>query len=123
MTHDNLLYDLSKAFALRIIKLHRYLNEEKQEKMMAYQIYKSGTSIGANVSESMHAQSRADFIHKLEIALKEARETKYWLELLYESDTIEEKEFSSIVKDNNVLIGTIVNIVKKTKEAEPGKLE
>ena len=93
MTHDNLLYDLSKAFALRIIKLNRYLREEKHEYMMSNQIYKSGTSIGANVSESMHAHSRADFINKLEIALKEARETKYWLELLHESDTIEEKHF------------------------------
>lgn len=116
MTHDNLLYDLSKAFALRIIKLNRYLREERNEFMMSHQIYKSGTSIGANVSESMHAQSRADFIHKLEIALKEARETKYWLELLYESETIEEKHFSSIINDNNILIGTITNIVKKTKE-------
>ena len=116
MTHDNLLYDLSKAFALRIIKPNRYLREEKHEYMMSHQIYKSGTSIGANVSESMHAQSRADFINKLEIALKEARETKYWLERLYESDIIEEKHFSSIVNDNNILIGTITNIVKKTKE-------
>lgn len=116
MTHDNLLYDLSKAFALRIIKLNRYLREERNEFMMSHQIYKSGTGIGANVSESMHAQSRADFIHKLEIALKEARETKYWLELLYESETIEEKHFSSIINDNNILIGTITNIVKKTKE-------
>jgi four helix bundle protein len=115
MTHDNLLYDLSKAFALRIIKLNRYLREEKHEYMMSHQIYKSGTSIGANVSESMHAQSRAEFINKLEIALKEARETKYWLELLYESDIIEEKHFSSIVNDNIILIGTITNIVKKTK--------
>ena len=97
MTHDNLLYDLSKAFALRIIKLNRFLREEKHELMMSHQIYKSGTSIGANVSESMHAQSRADFINKLEIALKEARETKYWLELLHESETIDSSQFSSII--------------------------
>ncbi|MBR1664794.1 MAG: four helix bundle protein [Bacteroidaceae bacterium] len=121
MTHDNLLYDLSKAFALRIIKLNRYLREEKHEFMMSHQIYKSGTSIGANVSESMHAQSRADFISKLEIALKEARETKYWLELLQESGTIEECHFASIVNDNNILIGTITNIVKKTKEGGDDK--
>ncbi|MCR5181321.1 MAG: four helix bundle protein [Bacteroidaceae bacterium] len=118
MTHDNLLYDLSKAFALRIIKLHRYLKVEKQEHMISYQIYKSGTSIGANVSESMHAQSRADFISKLGIALKEARETKYWLELLYESETIEANQYESIVNDNNILIGKITNIIKKTKESE-----
>ncbi|MBQ9190683.1 MAG: four helix bundle protein [Bacteroidaceae bacterium] len=121
MTHDNLLYDLSKAFALRIIKLNRYLREEKHEFMMSHQIYKSGTSIGANVSESMHAQSRADFISKLEIALKEARETKYWLELLQESGTIEECHFASIANDNNILIGTITNIVKKTKEGGDDK--
>ena len=116
MTHDNLLYDLSKAFALRIIRLNRYLKTEKHEYMMSQQIYRSGTSIGANISESMHAQSRADFINKLEIALKEARETKYWLELLHESETIDSNQFDSIVNDNNILIGTITNIVKKTKE-------
>ena len=83
---------------------------------MSYQIYKSGTSIGANVSESIHAQSKADFISKLEIALKEARETKYWLELLHESETITDNQFDSIVNDNNILIGTLINIIKKTKE-------
>ena len=64
----------------------------------------------------MHAQSQADFINKLEIALKEARETKYWLELLHESETIDSVQFDSMVNDNNILIGTITNIVKKTKE-------
>jgi four helix bundle protein len=113
---DNLIYDLSKAFALRIIKLNRFLKEDKHEYLMSYQIYKSGTSIGANVSESIHAQSKADFISKLEIALKEARETKYWLELLHESDTISETLFDSMVNDNNILIGTLINIIKKTKE-------
>ena len=116
MTHDNLLYNMSKAFALRIIKLNRFLKDEKHEYMMSHQIYKSGTSIGANVAESMHAQSRADFINKLEIALKEARETKYWLELLHESETIESAHFDSMVNDNNILIGTITNIVKRTKK-------
>jgi four helix bundle protein len=113
---ENLIYDLSKAFALRIIKLNRFLKQERHENLISYQIYKSGTSIGANISESIHAQSKADFISKLEIALKEARETKYWLELLHESDTITEKQFESLVNDNNVLIGTLINIIKKTKE-------
>ena len=116
MERENLIYDLSKAFALRIIKLNRFLKQERHENLISYQIYKSGTSIGANISESIHAQSKADFISKLEIALKEARETKYWLELLHESDTITEKQFESLVNDNNVLIGTLINIIKKTKE-------
>ena len=116
MEHENLIYDLSKAFALRIIKLNHFLKQERHEQLMSYQIYKSGTSIGANVSESIHAQNKADFISKLEIALKEARETKYWLELLHESETITETQFESMVNDNNVLIGTLINIIRKTKE-------
>ena len=116
MTHDNVLYELSKKFALRVIKLYEYLNEEKKERIMSNQIYRSGTSIGANIAESINAQSKADFISKLSIALKEATETKYWLELLCESGTISDKQFDSIVNDLNIIIGTLVNTIKKMKE-------
>jgi four helix bundle protein len=86
MLHDNLIADLSENFALRIIKMYNYLRKEKKEYTLSLQIYRSGTSIGANVSESKNAQSRADFISKLSIALKEAGETEFWLRLLYKSE-------------------------------------
>ena len=116
MTHDNLLYELSKKFALRVIKLYQFLNEENKEFVISKQIYRSGTSIGANIAESINAQSKADFIIKLSISLKEATETKYWLELLYDSGNISEKQYESIVSDLNVIIGTMVKTIKKMKE-------
>jgi len=78
---------------------------------------RSGTCIGANVKESIHAQSTADFINKLSIALKEADETEYWLELLHASDIINDEEFKSLSNDTKQIIGTIVKIIKKTKAA------
>ena len=116
MTHDNILYELSKKFALRVIKLYEYLNEEKKERIISNQIYRSGTSIGANIAESIHAQSKADFISKLNISLKEATETKYWLELLHESGNINDKQFESIVNDLNIITGTLVTTIKKMKK-------
>ncbi len=80
---------------------------------MSKQLYRSGTSIGANLAESLFAQSDADYISKLKIALKEASETKYWIELLYESDYLEEKEYISLNNDVKTIIGTLVNIVNK----------
>ena len=116
MTHDNIIYDLSKKFALRIIRLYNYLCDEKHEYVMSKQIYRCGTSIGANIAESMNAQSKADFISKLNIALKEATEAHYWLELLKDSETIDDRQFESISNDAKIIIGTLVNIIKKTKE-------
>lgn len=112
---DSVIYNLSKQFALRIIKLYKFLVDEKHEYVMSRQIYKSGTSIGANIAESKFGQSRADFINKISIALKEANETQYWLGLLYESTTITEKEYDSLLKDLKVIIGTMVNIINKVK--------
>ncbi len=118
MTHDNVLYELSKKFALRVIKLYQFLVEERKEFIMSKQIYRSGTSIGANIAESIHAQSKADFISKLSISLKEATETKYWLELLRDSENITDKQFESIENDIKVIIGTLVTIIKKMKECK-----
>ena len=89
----------TKAFAVRIIKFYKYLTQEKKEFVLAKQILRSGTSIGANVRESYSAQSNADFIHKLQIALKEADETAYWLELFVESEIITEDMFNSLSFD------------------------
>ena len=110
---DNVIYKLSKNFALRIIKLYSYLCDEKKEFIISKQIYRSGTSIGANIAESIYAQSDADYINKLKISLKEASETKYWLELLYESDIIDDFLFNSLSNDLNTIIGTTINIINK----------
>ena len=115
MRTDNKILIITKAFALRIIKLYRYLKEEHGEYVISKQILRSGTSIGANVRESVNAQSRMDFINKMNIALKEANETEYWLELLHESYFISDEEFSSINADCNEVVGTLVNIVRTTK--------
>ena len=116
MLKDNLIADMTENFALRIIEMYRYLRKEKHEDVMSLQIYRSGTSIGANISESKNAQSKPDFVSKLSIALKEAGETEFWLKLLYKSQTISEKEYESIQNDLNIIIGTLVKIIKKTKE-------
>ena len=113
---DNIIYDKSYSFALRIIKLYKYLCGEKHEYDMSKQLYRSGTSIGANIAESNNAQSKADYINKLSIALKEADETEYWLTLLFLSEIISEAEYESIQGDLNIIIGTLVNIIKKVKE-------
>jgi len=83
MIRNNLLAELSKKFALRIMKLSKSLKEERKEFVISHQIYKSGTSIGANIAESKYAQSKPDFLTKLNIALKEAGETDYWIDLLF----------------------------------------
>ena len=105
----------SFEFALRIVKLARFLETEKKDWVLSRQILKSGTSIGANVRESRFAQSTADFVSKLTIALKEAEETEYWLELLTEAEMISEKQCASLQKDLNWIIATLVNSVKVSK--------
>lgn len=106
---------ISKSFALRIIKLYKYLAEEKKEYVLSKQILRSGTSIGANIRESVNAQSKSDFINKLNIALKEADETCYWLELLCESGYISDASFDSIYNDNKRIVATLIKIIKSTK--------
>ena len=117
MNNKNTISRLSKSFALRIIKLYKFLLEEKHEYIMSKQVYRSGTSIGANIAESRNAQIHADYINKLNIALKEADETMYWLELLHESETIDDQQFDSISNDLNIIIGTLINIIKKLRES------
>ena len=115
MKADNQIVLDSKAFAIRIIKLYKYLSEEKKEFVISKQILRSGTSIGANISESIFAQSRMDFVSKMSIALKEASETKFWLDLLMETEYITKMQYESIADDISKIIGTLVNIVKSTK--------
>ena len=108
--------NLSLDFALRIVKLYKYLCEQKTEYVMSKQLLRSGTSIGANIAESEHAQSSADFISKLYVALKEANESKYWITLLTKANYLTEIECESILKDLRIIIGTLVNTIKKTKD-------
>ena len=115
MKVDNQIVTDSKAFAVRIIKLYKYLTEEKKEFVISKQVLRSGTSIGANISESVFAQSRMDFVSKMSIALKEANETKYWLELLVETDYLTEEQYKSVAENVKKIIGTLVNIVNSTK--------
>ena len=115
MRADNQILIDSKAFALRIIKLYKFLKEEKQVYVLSKQVLRSGTSIGVNVRESVNAQSRMDFINKLNIALKEANETEYWLELLHESDILDQKQFESIYDNCKKIVATLTKIIKTTK--------
>ena len=94
--NENIIMNKSYAFALRIIKLYKFLVSEKREFVLSKQILRSGTSIGALVKEAEHAQSKADFLNKMNIALKEANETEYWLMLLKDSDYIDENSYNSI---------------------------
>ncbi len=107
--------DKSFAFAIRVIRLYKMLVSEKREYVLSKQVLKSGTAIGALVKEGEHAQSKADFLNKMNVALKEANETEYWLLLLKETDYISEKEFDSIHKDCDETIRMLVSIVKTTK--------
>ena len=112
---DNSIQEKSFHFAARIVKLCRYLQNEKKEFILAKQLLRSGTSIGANVSEAQQAQSRPDFVSKLNIALKEATETEYWLRLLHETDYLNNEQFDSIFNDCNEVKSLLVAIVKTTK--------
>jgi four helix bundle protein len=110
MKEDNLIQVKSYDFALRIVKLSIYLSEKKKEYVLSKQILKSGTSIGANVEEALGAQSKADFICKLAIAYKEARETHYWIRILRDSKFISEKQSSSILNDIEEILKIIAKI-------------
>ena len=108
----------SLAFAKRIVRVYQYLCEEKREFVMSKQILRSGTSIGANVSEAQYGSSRRDFCNKLYIALKECAETLYWLELLYSCEYLTEKEYSSLFSDCEELLKMLTSITKTIKESD-----
>ena len=112
--NENIIAMKSFAFALRIINLYKYL-VDKNEYVLSKQILRSGTSIGANCRESRNAQSRLDFINKLNIALKEADETAYWLDLLKEGDFIDIQSYNSIYNDCDELIKLLTSIIKTSK--------
>ena len=109
---DSILLTKSKAFALRIVRLYKHLRERK-ESVIAKQMLRSGTSIGSNIAESRYAQSKSDFTAKLQIALKEAAETQYWLELLRDAELIKsDKAFTTLCDDSTELIKILTSSVK-----------
>ena len=111
---ENIIDTKSFDFAVRIVGLYKHLTQEKKEFVMAKQLLRCGTSIGANVAEAEKGQSKADFNAKMNIAMKEANETYYWLRLLRRTDYLNEKEFLSMEKDIREILAIITAICKKT---------
>ena len=114
MKDDNAIKTKSEDFAVRIVGLYKYLVEKKAEYVMSKQMLRSGTSVGANISEALCGISRKDFLSKMYIAFKECNETKYWITLLYRTEYISEKEKVSIMNDCEELLRMLSSITKTT---------
>ena len=115
MENDNVIQNKSFQFAIRIVKLYQYLYDLKKEHVLSKQLLRAGTSIGANVAEAQQAQSKADFVSKTAIALKEATESKYWIELLHATDYLSQTEYDSILSDCIELEKLLTVIVKSSR--------
>ena len=111
---DNVIETKSFDFAVRTVNLYKHLTDNKKEFVLSKQLLRSGTSIGANVTEAQKGQSKADFNAKMNIALKEANESEYWIRLLYRTEYLTEEEFNSIERDIKEIIAILVSICKKT---------
>lgn len=116
MKTENIIVNKSKAFAIRIINLHKYLCYDKNEYILSKQLLRSGTSVGANVKEAIRGVSKADFANKMGIALKEASETEYWLELMFETDYISKTQFDNIYADCQELLKLLMSISKSARK-------
>ena len=110
----NASVEKSFEFSVRIVRLYQYLTKDKKEFVLAKQLLRCGTSIGANISEAQYAQSKADFQSKMHIALKEANETEYWLRLLYRTDYLSDSQFDSLYKDIDELLRILAAICKSS---------
>jgi len=115
---DNIVKSKSFDFALRIVKLYQFLVDDRKEYVLSKQLLRSGTSIGANIREAEQAESKADFIHKTSVSLKEANESEYWIELLYRADYIDENQFDSLNKDLIEILKLLTSIIKTSKNSE-----
>jgi len=113
---QSITVDKSFAFAVRIVNLYRFLVDEKREHVLSKQLLRSGTSIGANVREAMQSQGKKDFLNKINIALKEAYESYYWIELLHATDYLDDRQKESLLTDCNEITSLLVATVKTTKE-------
>lgn len=118
MKTDNLIIEKTFQFGLRIVKLFSHLKKNKVERELALQLLRSGTSIGANAEEAIGGSSRKDFIYKLEIAYKEARETRYWIRLLKESNLLENKLADSFLKDSEEIVKILTAILNSSKSKQ-----
>lgn len=114
----NVVLEKSFDFAVRIVNLKKFLATEKKEYVLSKQVLRSGTAIGALVREAQHAESTADFIHKLSIALKEANETEYWLLLLHKTEYLPDNQFQSLQKDIDELLRLLISIIKSTRQGD-----
>jgi TIGR02436 family protein len=112
----NILKEKSFEFAIRIVKLVRFLQEEKKEFVLSKQLLRSGTAIGALVSEAQFGQSNADFLSKMYIALKEANESVYWIELLHATEYLNDTQFQSINADSKEILALLISITKTIKQ-------
>lgn len=112
---ENIVATKSYAFAIRVVKLYKHLSQDKKEFVLSKQMLRSGTAIGALIKEAEHAQSKADFLNKMNVALKEANETEYWLMLMKDTEYLSETEFQSIKNDCLELLKLLISIVKSTK--------
>ncbi|MDD2268863.1 MAG: four helix bundle protein [Eubacteriales bacterium] len=113
---DNVIENKSFDFAVRIVNLYKHINNEKKEFVLSKQLLRSGTSIGANISEAQRGQSKADFTAKMSISLKEANESLYWIKLLYKTDYLTEAQFTSLEKDITEIIKLLVSICKTSNK-------
>ena len=115
---DSIVSKKANAFALRIVNMYKYLTLKASQKefVLSKQVLRSGTSIGANIEEALRGQSKADFVAKMNISLKEACETRYWLKLLRDSDYLEHAAANSILTDCDEIIRMLKSIVKTTNE-------
>ena len=111
------IQDKSRDFAIRIVECYKYLTLQQKEWVLSKQLLRSGTSIGANTRESRNAQSRQDFLNKLNVALREADETEYWLDIIHATGYIDDSMYESLKNDCGELIALLVSIVKKLKQA------
>lgn len=116
---ENLIQIKSYAFSLRVVKLYKYLCEKKNEYVISKQIVRSGTSIGANIEEAIVAQSKKDFISKISISYKEARETYYWIRIIKDSGYISQKQGESLLADLEELLKIMTVILKSSKKQNP----
>ena len=115
MKSDNIIHSKAIGFAIRIVNLYKYLSDSKKEYVMSKQLLRSGTSIGANISEATQGMTTKDFTHSMAIALKEAQETNYWLEILVSTDYLSREEYESILSYNLEIIKLLTAILKTSR--------
>lgn len=116
---ENVILDKSYSFALRIVRLYKYLSDEKHEYVMSKQVLSAGTDIGAHIKEAQETESKTAFTHEMNVALRKASLTEYWLQLLHDAEYLDDKAFTSIHEDCSEIHRLLVSIVKTSKHSVP----